>query len=466
MNNKDKGLDIYLMGIGGTGMGAFAGLLKSMGHNVRGSDSAVYSPMREKLIEWGISYKTPYSEKNLVKKPDLIIVGNVIRKDNEEAQAMREQAIPHRSFPDALHQLFLQKAQSLVVAGTHGKTTSSSLLAHTLHHAGYDPGFLIGGIPLNFNESFRNSKKPEHPFVVEGDEYDTAYFDKRPKFMHYRPNFLLLTSIEFDHGDIYRDLDAVVDAFAKLLLERSSDDLVVVNNEDHNIRRMLSKISSKAKVVSYGAGGDYEAKSIKLYPNGITCDVYAFNKRLGTFTIPLYGRHNLLNALGVYALLHSYGLSHQPIADGFAQFLGVKRRLEVCHEQDGITRIDDFAHHPSAVRETILAAKQKYNDKKIWAIFEPRSATSCSNVFEKSYIEAFLAADKVILAPLGRTLSPAEGLNTSNIALSLRERGVDALAFNSYKELLNVLDNAQHNDVLLFMSNGDFGGNLKPMLKI
>src|SRR5580700_11199305 len=229
MINKELSLDIYLIGIGGTGMGALAGLLKSQGHSVRGSDSTVYSPMKEKLKDWGISYKTPYSKENLQKRPDLVIVGNVIRKENPEAELVRLENIAQESFPSALKKLFLSQATSLVATGTHGKTTCSALMAHVLHHADQNPGFLIGGIPQNFGESFRASSLPHYPFVVEGDEYDTAYFDKQPKFMHYQPNFLLITSVEFDHADIYADLNAVIDAFARLASNRCADDTIVIN---------------------------------------------------------------------------------------------------------------------------------------------------------------------------------------------------------------------------------------------
>lgn len=464
MNNKDKDLDIYLMGIGGTGMGAFAGLLKSKGHKVRGSDSAVYSPMKEKLAEWGIPYKTPYSPENLAQKPELVIVGNVIRKDNPEAQAMREQNISHDSFPSALRKLFLQNATSLVASGTHGKTTCSALMAHTLDKAGLDPGFLIGGIPLNFGESFKASKKNTYPFVVEGDEYDTAYFDKQPKFMHYNPNFLLITSIEFDHGDIYRDLNHVIDAFSGLIASRSPTDVLVVNGQDLNIKKALLQNKYQAQVVSYGEGCDYEATNIIFDEKGITFTVCINRRENNKIFLPLFGAHNLSNALGCYAMLHQYGLSHEQIALGFQSFLGVKRRLEECSVKNNMIKIDDFAHHPTAVRETIKAARQKYKGKKLWAIFEPRSATSCTKIFEHEYIEAFLGADRVDLAPVGRALSQDLMLNTKKIALELKTQGVLAEAHSSYDSLSEAILKEETASVLLFMSNGDFGGNLRHYL--
>ena len=229
IDNNPKQLDIYLMGIGGTGMGAFGGLLQSQGASVRGSDSQVFSPMKEKLADWGISYQTPYSAENLAKKPDLVIIGNVIRRENPEAQLVLKSEIPYESFPSALSKMFLKDSVPLVATGTHGKTTCSSLMAHTLYHAGFDPGFLIGGIPKNFQESFRLSSEQGKAFVVEGDEYDTAFFDKRPKFIHYRPQFLLLTSLEFDHGDIYADVDAIITEFTGLMNIMDERGVLVIN---------------------------------------------------------------------------------------------------------------------------------------------------------------------------------------------------------------------------------------------
>lgn len=464
MHNKDKGLDIYLMGIGGTGMGAFAGLLKAAGHKVRGSDNAVYSPMKEKLADWGISYHSPYGASNLPLNPELVVVGNVIRRENPEAQLMRERELKHDSFPSALRSLFLKSATSLVAAGTHGKTTCSALLAHSLNHAGRDPGFLVGGIPLNFGESFRVSHLAHYPFVVEGDEYDTAYFDKKPKFLHYQPNFLLLTSIEFDHGDIYADLDAVIDAFAELLAGRSADDIAIVNAHDANIKTALARANSQASIMTYGDGGDFEALDTSFDQSGISFSVQLKKSTLGAIRIPLFGFHNAHNALGCYAMLHSYGLSHEEIALGFASFLGVKRRLEVRSCTKGAIKIDDFAHHPTAVRETIKAARQKYPQKKLWAIFEPRSATSCTARFQGDYVKALSGADRVILAPLGRTLAPDLMLNTNEMAHSLNGQGLHAEAHVGYESLQASIKTAGTGDVLLFMSNGDFQGHLPALL--
>lgn len=452
-----KGL-VYLMGIGGTGMGAMAGLLKKSGHQVFGSDNAVYSPMREKLSEWDIQYKTPYTAENLPDQCDLVIVGNVIRRDNPEAKAVEARGLPRESFPKALNKLFLQDATSIVASGTHGKTTCTSLMAHCLYAAGKDPGFLVGGIPLNFGESFRVSGQEKgYPFVVEGDEYDTAYFDKQPKFMHYDPKFLLVTSIEFDHGDIYRDLDAVIEAFSKLFCSLLKNAVMVVNNLDPNIKKALSH--TQAQVLSYGCNGDYQAADVVLDHQGASFTVVLKGQTLGCLSIPLFGEHNLNNALGCYGVLHQYGLTHQEIAQGFKTFLGVRRRLEERGRKNGLIVVDDFAHHPSAVLETIKAARQKYPQNKICAIFEARSATSCMPIFEKRYQEAFMGADLVLLAPLGRAkILEQEQMDTKAIALGLTQAGVLAEAFDNYGSLSDYLNTIGQDYILLFMSNGDFKG--------
>lgn len=461
MDNKERPRNIYLMGIGGTGMGAFAGLLKQNGHHVFGSDNAVYSPMKEKLAEWGISYRTPYDANNLADvAPDLVIIGNVIRRDNAEALAVVERKLSQESFPSALNQIFLKRSIPIVASGTHGKTTCSALLSHTLYVANRDPGFLIGGIPRNFGESFRSSSADGTPFVVEGDEYDTAYFDKRPKFIHYDPRLLLVTSLEFDHGDIYRDLDAVIAAFASLFSTLSSREIMIVNGHDVNIRQAITRAQTTARIFTYGDRCDYEAVSRKLDENGVSFTVRFKGAALGDIALPLFGEHNVMNALGCYGILHQHGLSHDEIERGYTSFLGVKRRLEERFVKRGKVVVDDFAHHPSAVVETIKAAKLKYPRKKICAIFEPRSATTCMKIFEERYQAAFLAADRVLLAPVGRSLPPELRIDTKKIALSLNDHGISAQAFDNYSDLESALLSTTDEEVWLFMSNGDFHGLL------
>jgi len=466
MDNKEHPKNIYLMGIGGTGMGAFAGLLKQSGHHVFGSDNAVYAPMKDKLLEWGIVYKTPYDAQNLPGSCDLVIIGNVIRRDNPEAERVLKEGMPYDSFPHALRELFLKKSLPIVASGTHGKTTCSSLMAHTLFQADCDPGFLVGGIPINFGESFRAAQAQGRPFVVEGDEYDTAFFDKRPKFIHYMPKLLLLTSLEFDHGDIYRDLDAVIEAFSSLMKTMTKHETMVINNSEPNIKEALKRSTCQARIFSYGIDGDYVAYEVQFGPFGIRFSVQFLGENLGEVVVPLYGEHNLNNALGCYAILHRFGLGHEQIAQGFLSFKGVKRRLEERFNNGHVVVIDDFAHHPTAVRETIKAARQKYPTAKICAIFEPRSATSCMKVFEQQFEEALAAADQVMIAPPGRKMAAEDCIDTNKIALNLCALGIPSQAYTDYQDLKQDLGTMKGDWVLLCMSNGDFKGLLDEIPKI
>ncbi len=477
---------IHLIGVAGTGMGAFAGLLKAAGHDVRGSDEGVYPPMSDKLREWGIEAKSPYGAANLDPAPDLVVVGNVVKKDNPEAVAMRDRQLPHASFPATLGDLFLRERRSIVVAGTHGKTTTTTLLAWTLLHAGRDPGFLVGGVPAPLGtdgkphamtESFRlGAPGRDSPFVVEGDEYDTAYFDKGPKFLHYAPKSLLCTSLEYDHADIYPSVDAIVGRFTELLalVPRAADGgHIVLCAEELHLQRARAAAAVKAPVTTYGStadsGADVYADDIVEDGAGLSFSIVARGVVRGTFTLPLSGRHNLQNALGAYAILSSstggIGLSDDEVRAGFASFPGVKRRMEVRGEVAGVVVVDDFAHHPTAVRTTLEGAKRRFGGRPLWAIFEPRSATSCRKVFQDDYARAFAAADRVLLAPPGRVLEPALALDVPMLAATLRADGKDAVAAASIDEIVELVGRqaerggpAGGGAVLLCMSNGAFGG--------
>jgi UDP-N-acetylmuramate: L-alanyl-gamma-D-glutamyl-meso-diaminopimelate ligase len=457
---------IHLMGVAGTGMGAFAGLLKQAGYDVRGSDENVYPPMSDRLKEWGIEARTPYRAENLDPPADLVIVGNVIKKDNPEATAMRERGLEHVSFPDALGRLFLAERHSVVVAGTHGKTTTTTLIAWVLLKTKRDPGWLVGGIPSGGassgmgGESFRlGAPGPRSPFVVEGDEYDTAYFDKGPKFLHYRPRSLLCTSLEYDHADIYPSVDAIVARFAELMALVPADGHIVLCAEEPQLMKARAQAPIKARVTTYGAGGAYDARDVSEDERGLHATVLLGDHEEGRIFLPLSGRHNLLNALGAYAILTGLGLTHDEIALGFETFPGVKRRMEVRGEADGCIVVDDFAHHPTAVRTTLEGAKKRYANRPLWAIFEPRSATSCRKVFQDDYARAFDAADRVFLAPPGRALDPAIALDVPKLAVDVTARGRPATACASIDEVVRlVAKEAPRGAVLLCMSNGGFGG--------
>lgn len=458
MINKNIPKDIYLCGIGGTGMGAFAGLLKQKGLLVRGSDFHVYSPMKEKLKAWGIEYITPYNADNLLKKPDLVIIGNVIRRDNPESQYILSNDIPYDSFPHALKEFFLKNAIPLVITGTHGKTTTSALIAHAIKSSKKDLGYLIGGIPLNYGESFLCPNGSNSPFVVEGDEYDTAFFDKGPKFLHYCPKFLLTTSLEYDHADIYPDLKSIIKSFSDLYRLLDKDCVLVYNNEENNIKIAITNSEVKSKIFSYGLNGDYQAKNITYNDFGTSFDVYFKEKYLGQIKTELFGKHNLKNSLGAYAILHQYGLNHKEIYDGFISFKGVKRRLELLGQNKKLTLIDDFAHHPTAIFETLIGIRQRFPKKIIWVIFEPRSASSCRKVFEDDFVKAFLNADRVFIGPVARALDENIMLDTKKVANSINSLGKMAKAYEDYNSLLLDITKDDQSKVIVIMTNGDLLG--------
>jgi UDP-N-acetylmuramate: L-alanyl-gamma-D-glutamyl-meso-diaminopimelate ligase len=449
---------VHLLGIAGTGMGAFAGLLKAAGYDVRGSDEGVYPPMSDKLAQWDIEVRTPYAPANLDPAADLVIVGNVIRRVNVEATAMRERELEHASFPETLGRLFLDQRHPVVVAGTHGKTTTSTLLAHTLFHAGRDPGFLIGGIPLGFEESFRVGADGA-PFVVEGDEYDTAYFDKGPKFLHYRPRALLATSLEYDHADIYDDVEQIKARFTQLFALVPADGHLVVNAGEPHLVEALQRAEVRGRVETYGVDGHWQAKDASEDERGVSFDVFAGDESRGRVFVPLSGDHGVLNALGAYAICDGLGLSHDELTAAFAAFDGVKRRMETVGEADSVTVIDDFAHHPTAVATTLAGARRRFGERPLWALFEPRSATSCRRIFQDDYARAFAPADRALFAPPGRTLDPAEALDVPQLAVDVSERGTPADACASIDEMVErVRDEAPAGAVIVCMSNGAFGG--------
>ena len=452
---------IHLVGVAGTGMGSFAGMLKAAGYEVTGSDENVYPPMSHMLEAWGIQALTPYSPQNLdVAKPDLVIIGNVIRRVNTEATAVRERRLPQMSFPAALGSLFLARRHSVVVAGTHGKTTTSSLMGHVLASAGRDPTFLVGGVTKNYAGNYRLGKGPH--FVVEGDEYDTAYFDKGPKFLHYQPRTLILTSVEFDHADIYRDLAHYESSFEKLVALMPADGTIIVSAGWPNAVRMAR--SSKAKVITYSAKVDADVMptGLQLGPEGAR-----FGVNGASLLLPMAGAHNVENALGVYAAAKSLGLSDDELRTGFASFTGIKRRQEERGEPGGVLVIDDFAHHPTAVKETIAAVASRFPGRRLWAIFEPRSNTSRRNIHQDDYAHSFAGAARASIKVPERhdKIPQGEELDVPRLARELSAQGIPSVAEMTVNALLDeVTRDARGGDVLLVMSNGSFGGFIDSLL--
>ena len=456
---------IHLVGVAGTGMGSFAGMLKAAGYDVTGSDANVYPPMSDMLRAWDIDVMTPYAAENLDRaKPDLVIIGNVIRRENPEATAVRERRLPQMSFPAAFGSLLLAGKHSVVVVGTHGKTTTSALMAHVLVAAGTDASFLVGGVTLNYEGNFRYGAGPY--VVVEGDEYDTAYFDKGPKFLHYRARTAILTSIEFDHADIYRDMAHYESAFVKFAETMPADGVLTVSASYQNAVD-IARRASKARVITYGFDGDYAARDLSFDAAGAHFSIREPDGAAPRVLLPMAGRHNVENAVGVYAVSRSLGLTSTEVAVGFASFLGVKRRQETRGEPNGILVIDDFAHHPTAVRETIHAIRLRYPDRRLWAVFEPRSNTSRRNIHQKQYAESFDGAQRVSLkVPEPHDKVPInEQLDVPAVATALRDHRIDANYSSDVGELVNrVASEAKRGDVVLVMSNGAFGGFIPSLL--
>jgi UDP-N-acetylmuramate: L-alanyl-gamma-D-glutamyl-meso-diaminopimelate ligase len=459
---------IHLVGVGGTGMGSFAGLLKAAGYEVTGSDQNVYPPMSDMLVRWGVETMTPYAAANLDRaKPDLVVIGNVIRRENPEATAVRERALPQMSFPAAMGSLILEGRHSVVVAGTHGKTTTSALLSHVLVTAGTDPTFLVGGVTLNAESNFRFGKGPF--VVVEGDEYDTAYFDKGPKFLHYRARTAMLTSVEFDHADIYRDMEHYESAFVKFARTIPADGTLVVCATYPNAER-IAREHCAGRVVTYAGESvaDYTARGTKYGPDGATFDVLRRDGRATTVQLPMSGHHNVENAIGVFAVAESLGIAPEMVARGFASFKGVKRRQEVKGEVRGVLVIDDFAHHPTAVQETIEGISERYADRRVIAVFEPRSNTSRRNIHQMPYVNALHDAARVFIkVPEPHDKVPVgEQLDVDEIVNDLRAEGVEAHGSGDVEELVRmVVAEARPGDLVLVMSNGAFGGFIPKLME-
>ncbi|MBI2342142.1 MAG: UDP-N-acetylmuramate:L-alanyl-gamma-D-glutamyl-meso-diaminopimelate ligase [Deltaproteobacteria bacterium] len=454
-----------MLGICGTGMGSLAILLKELGYSVTGSDENIYPPMSDELKENEIAIFKGYSPDNLSQKPDIAIIGNVITKTNPEAKAVLSLNIPYLSMPQAVSKFLLKDKHSIVVTGTHGKTTTATLAAWLLQSASFDPGFLIGGIGKNLNTSAKISSLKY--FVIEGDEYDTAFFDKGPKFLHYSPQSAILGPVEFDHADIYKDLDAIMASFEKLVKIIPANGLIAACADSSNVLKLIRH--AKCRVITYGLSekASYRAEFTKATEKG-TDFVLASGSSRTPFCIPMWGDHNLQNAAGVLALLIELGVPPQKLATGLLKFEGVKRRQEIRGVTNGITIIDDFAHHPTAIKETVRAMRLKYPKSKIWAIFEPRSNTTKRNIFQNELAEALAASDSAIIAGVFHPEKIPEDLrlNPSLLAKTIVQAGKSAEYIADTGEIVEFLaKNAKNGDILLIMSNGGFDNIHEKLLR-
>ncbi|MEN0058339.1 MAG: UDP-N-acetylmuramate:L-alanyl-gamma-D-glutamyl-meso-diaminopimelate ligase [Bdellovibrio sp.] len=453
------GSHIHLMGICGTAMASLAGLLKDRGFKITGSDLNPYPPMSTQLESLGISIMKGYQAQNLNPRPDFVIVGNVISANNEEAQELMKLGIPYTSLPKAMGEFIIGSRESVVISGTHGKTTTTSMMAWIAEKQGVKPGFLIGGIPKNFSQSFKN---PEgNYFIIEGDEYDTAFFDKVPKFIHYRPKHVILTSVEFDHADIYKDLQAVKDAFARLMKLIPREGTLIACAEDANVRELL-KLTSCERVWTYGlTGGDFKAEVLSQNAKGLSFQVHHAGRVLGPYHTSITGDYNILNATAVIAMSLSLGFDEAKTRDALQSFEGVKRRQEILGEPGGVLVIEDFAHHPTAVRETVKGIQKRYAGRKVFSVFEPRSATSRRKVFQKDYVEAFKGSHEVLLAKAfdQSKIDAGDRFSSHELVEDLRTAGVTAAEFDGADQIVAALKDRTHRgDVVLIMSNGGFDG--------
>jgi UDP-N-acetylmuramate: L-alanyl-gamma-D-glutamyl-meso-diaminopimelate ligase len=450
---------IHIMGICGTAMGALAGMLQDAGYQVTGSDTGAYPPMSTYLASLGIEIMQGYVAANLAHSPDLVVVGNVIRAVYEEAQTLVASEIPYCSFPHVLGELFLAQARSIVIAGTHGKTTTTAITTWLANACGLEPGYLVGGLVRGWDRTARAGKGTH--FVIEGDEYDTAFFDKSPKFLHYRANTAVLTSVEFDHADIYRDLDHVKESFRALVASLPSDGLLIARWDHAHVREVCQE--APCPVWGYGPGQEWDGKILEVDTSAgtMTFEVIREGLAIGRFTSSLVGEHNLYNQVAAVAVLMREQVSVDELVTGFRSFQGIRRRQEVVGTPGGIAVVDDFAHHPTAVKVTLEALRLRFGGRRLWAIFEPRSASSRRRIFQDAYAQAFDVADRVILAqPYDQSQIEAEDrLDAPALAAALRARGVEADYLDEVDDIVaTVAANAMENDVVAVLSNGGFGG--------
>jgi UDP-N-acetylmuramate: L-alanyl-gamma-D-glutamyl-meso-diaminopimelate ligase len=447
---------IHIMGICGTGMAALAGMLKHSGYVITGSDNHVYPPMSDFLDRIGITIFNGYKAENLDHQPDLVIVGNVITRKNPEAMALAEAGLPYLSFPQALARFYIDNHHSLVVTGTHGKTTTCSILASSLYHAGLDPSFMIGGIVQEFNSNNRIGQGPY--FVSEGDEYDTAFFDKGSKFLHYLPQTAIITSIEFDHADIFDNLDQIKASFAKFIQLMPEDGLIIAHMDDPHVSELIEQASCRVEGYGFGIQNDWIIKKIQSLGKHTHFEV-DYKGESHTLTIPLTGKHNCLNSLAVTAVLNSLGQSIEDIQKYLLKFGGVKRRQEIRGVVNNITVIDDFAHHPTAVKETLSGLKSAHPDNRLIVVFEPRTNSSRRSVFQKAYTEAFGDADKLLLrepVPLDN-ISASDHFSSAQLAEDLRANKAEAWSFKSSEDILDQLRKIlEPGDIVAILSNGGF----------
>ena len=445
---------VHFVGICGTAMASAAAAMQEKGVKVTGSDQNVYPPMSTFLAERKIEVISGYAERNLAHKPDLVVIGNAISRGNPEAEYVLDHKLTYCSLPELLREYFIRGKRALVVTGTHGKTTTTSLLTWVFEHNGLNPSYLIGGIPNNLGQGARFTDSPW--FIIEGDEYDTAFFDKRSKFVHYLPEVAIVNNLEFDHADIFENLESIKTAFKHFIRLVPRNGMLLANGDDANLAPLLNVTHCPVKRFGLGEGNAVQAFNIRYGPTATEFEIPSFK-----FHTNLVGELNVRNALAVVACAKHCGLKNQQIQGAFDTFKGIKRRMEVRGIAGGVTVVDDFGHHPTAIRETLRALRIKYPTQKVWAIFEPRSNTTRRNIFQAELANAFADADSVVVAQVARLelLAPEERLDPARLMLDLKALGKDAAYLPDVDAIVaHVAQSVQGGEVVVVFSNGGFGG--------
>jgi UDP-N-acetylmuramate: L-alanyl-gamma-D-glutamyl-meso-diaminopimelate ligase len=437
-------------------MATVAALLKQRGHHVSGSDHAVYPPMSDFLAREGIAVLDGYRAEHVTADLDLVVIGNAISRGNAELEEVLDRRVRYASLPEIVRDEFLWGARSIVIAGTHGKTTTTSLAAWLLTHGGLDPSCLIGGIAANFDSSYRLGAGRD--FVIEGDEYDSAFFDKTAKFLKYLPDLAVVANVEFDHADIYPDLEAVLLAFRRLVTLVPRRGLLLLGADSPNTVRLREFARSRVETFGLGDACDWRASDLHVTGQGTAFRVWRHGDYFGEFSLPLLGAHNVRNALVAIAVAADRGLGASVLKEGLRLFEGVKRRLELRGSARGVRVYDDFAHHPTAIAETLGALRLAHPDARLWAVFEPRSATSCLRIFQRDFVEAFAGADETVVASVFRSTIPDERrLDPRVLVAELEQRGHRARYVATVPEIVDVLSNdVRDGDLVVIMSNGGF----------
>ena len=460
------GAHIHLIAACGTAMGSLAAMLAECGFRITGSDSAVYPPMSDYLRQAGIPVMEGFDASRLEPPPDLIVVGNAVSRGNVEVEATLNRRLPYTSLPEAIRDLFLSHRRPVVACGTHGKTTTTALLAHLLSAAGCDPSFLIAGLPQNFSRPY--GLGAGDLFVIEGDEYDSAFFAKFAKFLFYQPETVIINNIEYDHADVYNNLAEIETAFQRLINIVPENGLVLANAQDPVVARLLPRSFAQVQTFGLESGADWVATRSDACETGQSFTLISHGSEFGRFRLPLHGIYNVRNALAAIAASVHLGVSCEQLAAGLESFAGIARRQEVIGSAGGVLFVDDFAHHPTSVWQTLEGLRRAYPSGRLWAVFEPASASNARDIFEERYVDAFAVADRVIVAAVPRPERCGDDppFQPERLAERLRKGGTEADFVSESADIIDLLRSATvPGDVVVFMSNGGFGGLQRRTLK-